>query len=238
MHNCTIAWPHLAGMQLPTDSLRPVFIRACSGSQLPTLQGGYRWLLPLHGGNYSLQRAQELVQAWPDDWPLHTEAAGEQAEKVAGQEQERSEPSKAHDDEQVGRLWVACVLPARATSKSCHYVSTVTLCNKLSCSFSTAPSALHSPGPKPCRASLTPLLPAWAYLRAAAPPPGARPWMAAAQLALAMQAAAPSCEALDGEELCSEPASMFWFTSVHDPPCVRSAQVHGMSSELQRYSNN
>ncbi|KAI7839276.1 hypothetical protein COHA_006974 [Chlorella ohadii] len=63
------------------------------------LQGGYSWLLPLHGGNYSLQRAQELVQAWPDGWPLHTESAGEQAE-AAGQDEERFEPSKGDDDEQ------------------------------------------------------------------------------------------------------------------------------------------
>lgn len=64
------------------------------------LQGGFSWLLPLHGGNYSLQRAQELVQAWPDEWPPHTEPAGEQAEgqAAAAQDEQHNEPSEGIAD--------------------------------------------------------------------------------------------------------------------------------------------
>jgi hypothetical protein len=31
------------------------------------MQEGYRWLLPLHGGNFSRERAQELVRYWPNE---------------------------------------------------------------------------------------------------------------------------------------------------------------------------
>ncbi|PRW56718.1 hypothetical protein C2E21_4783 [Chlorella sorokiniana] len=63
------------------------------------LQGGFSWLLPLHGGNFSLQRAQELVQAWPDEWPLHKEAAGEQGEGAAAtQDEDSTEPSEGVAD--------------------------------------------------------------------------------------------------------------------------------------------
>lgn len=53
-----------------------------STSGPPLLQGGFEWLLPMHGGNFSREQAQALVQSWPDEAPQPE--AGQAAEQQGG----------------------------------------------------------------------------------------------------------------------------------------------------------
>ena len=94
------------------------------------LQEGYRWLLPLHGGNFSREGAQELVRSWPNQTSLappapHGEppAAGSAMPQPGKQGHgAQTAPVGAHDTAAAG-LGLSPGKPGKASGTSRHFQS-------------------------------------------------------------------------------------------------------------------
>ncbi|EFN58303.1 hypothetical protein CHLNCDRAFT_142301 [Chlorella variabilis] len=68
----------------PYASTTPAALQAAAKALIMQEGRSWSWLLPLHGGNFSRLRAQELVGSWPDEVPPVVDAPQAAADAGAG----------------------------------------------------------------------------------------------------------------------------------------------------------